>query len=665
MYLIMRRAPNVYDRREYSMSDEMIPDSVNNPSKKTVSEVLDIAITVLSLVMVLYHLVYAYALFINVYMHQNMHLMLALVIIMLSEIKKEIDSDHRSVRKRTTCIFLTTILVASIVGCIYVFTQGMSLVYRAGLNTQMDIIMGSLIIIAVLVGCRRSVGWVLVIMAIVFFAYTVGGHLLPGSFWHFRITFPDAVVKFCIGLSGIYGDSMRISANYIFLFMVFGEFLAVAGGTTFFLELSKIIGKRVSCGSGITTLVSCGLMGMVTGSGMANASICGPFTVPLMKGSGYDDKEISGVLTTAATGALIVPPVMGVVAFVMAEYTGVSYARICLISIAPCLLYYFCLGVYVVLAGRKRGIKRLGDEIKVDVKRLLSTCYMFLVPLTLIIVLISLNLSLRMISFWICISVVVLSLFQKQTRKPLKEWIAACRHGAAAGANIAMASGAIGLVLGAFEATNLGNRLPSMLIEWANGNLNLALLLVAVVTIILGCGVPPFASYMMVAMMCASILQKLGCTVLQAHYFIFLFTVFGQMTPPVAVTAVAAAPICNVSYLQAGIQAVKVGWLAWIMPFFIIWCPALILEKASAMETIFGIVAIIAMSVLLQSVNLNFYKTKLNIPERLMAFIAGVLFIYYCFEQNNIVFAAAVVLALIFWYLNASKAKKQATTLTT
>ena len=198
-------------------------------------------------------------------------------------------------------------------------------------------------------------------------------------------------------MSGIFGDSMRVSANYIFLFMVFGEFLSIAGGTTFFLELSKIIGKRVSCG----------LMGMVTGSGMANASICGPFTVPLMKGSGYDDKEISGILTTAATGALIVPPVMGVVAFVMAEYTGVSYGRICLISIAPCLLYYLCLGIYVVLAGRKKGIQRLGDDVKVDVKGLLSTCYMFLLPLTLIIVLLGINLSLRTISSWICRSATI------------------------------------------------------------------------------------------------------------------------------------------------------------------------------------------------------------------------------------------------------------------
>lgn len=625
---------------------------------KSTTEKLGIVITMLCLMMCIYHLIYAFSLFLNVYMHQNMHLMFALLIIILNEIKKELESDHSKKKKMINCAYLTVVLLCGLVGCIYIFTQGIGLINRVGLNTDTDILMGTLIIITVLIGCRRSVGWVLVIMAIVFIGYTLGGHLLPGSFWHFKINFRDSVVKFCIGLSGIFGDSMRVSANYIFLFMVFGEFLSIAGGTTFFLELSKIIGKRVSCGSGITTLVSCGLMGMVTGSGMANASICGPFTVPLMKGSGYDDKEISGILTTAATGALIVPPVMGVVAFVMAEYTGVSYGRICLISIAPCLLYYLCLGIYVVLAGRKKGIQRLGDDVKVDVKGLLSTCYMFLLPLTLIIVLLGINLSLRTISSWICVSVVVLSLFQKRTRKPLSVWIEACCNGAKAGANIAMASGAIGLVLGAFEATNLGNRLPAMLIEWANGSLPIALLLVAVVTIILGCGVPPFASYMMVAMMCASILEELGLTVLQAHYFIFLFTVFGQMTPPVAVTAVAAAPICNVSYLTAGVQAVRVGWLAWIMPFFIVWCPALILEKVALLETVLGIVSIVLMSMLLQSVNLGFYKTKLTIVERIIALISGLIFILYCFRQSTLIFAVAIALAVVFFVSNVLRAKK-------
>ena len=640
------------------MNEGSLTNNSLNTVKKSPAQIVGIMVTVFSVIMVIYHLIYALSLILNVYMHQNLHLMFALIIIILSKIKKELERDCLSSKKIARCIYLSIVLIAGVAGCIYVFTQGLDLVYRAGVNTNADIVMGTLIIIACLIACQLSVGWVLVILSLVFIAYTLLGHLLPDPFWHFQVSFSAAVSKFCIGFSGIYGDSMQVSANYIFLFMVFGEFLAVAGGTTFFLELSKIIGKRVPSGAGITTLVSCGLMGMVTGSGMANASICGPFTSPLMRSSGYTAKETSGVLTTAATGALLVPPVMGVVAFVMAEYTGISYGHICLISIAPCLLYYGCLGIYVVLAGRKNGIKKMGDDVQVDIKGLFATSYMFLLPLALIIVLLTMALSLRMISFWICVSVIILSLFQKRTRKPIKVWVKAMEAGASAGANIAMASAAIGLVLGAFEVTNLGNRLPSLMIEWANGNLVIALVLVAVVTIILGCGVPPFASYMMVSMMCASILEDLGCTVLQAHYFIFLFTVFGQMTPPVAVTAVAAAPICNVSYLTAGIQAVKVGWLAWIMPFFIIWCPALILESQNLWHAGIVLMAIIMMSIILQAANLGYFRIKTTLPERVIALISGLLFIVYCFNSMLLFFAVAFALAILFFISQRLRERK-------
>jgi len=615
-------------------------------------------ITSLCVVMVLYHLIYAKTLFLNVYIHQALHLLFGLTIIILVEIRKEFKSERKKSQKILNSFYLTLVLLAGSFGCIYVLINSIDLLNRVGINTNLDIIMGTLIIIAVLIACRRSVGWVLIILAGIFIVYTFYGHNFPYPFWHFAVSYKSAISKFSIGFSGIFGDCMRISANYIFLFMVFGEFLATSGGTNFFMELSKLIGKRAASGAGITTLFSCGLMGMVTGSGMANASICGPFTVPLMTSTGYSKEECSGILTTAATGALIVPPIMGVVAFVMAEYTGISYGRICLVSIAPCLLYYFCLGVYVVLAGKKIGIKKLGEEVKIDIKGLISTSYMFLVPLALIIILLIMSYSLRMISFWICISVIVLSLFQKKTRKPFKFWIKACEAGAIAGATIAMASGAIGLVLGAFEVTNLGNKLPSMLITWANGNLTFALFLVAIVTIILGCGVPPFASYMMVSMMCASVLTDLGCTVLQAHYFIFLFTVFGQMTPPVAVTAVAAAPICNVSYLTAGIQAVRVGWLAWLLPFFIIWCPSLILESTQYLQATLALISIILMSVLLQSANLGYFRLKTTTTERFIALFGGLTFIIYCFLLNIVYFIIAIAATIIFIIIQTKRKKR-------
>ena len=219
----------------------------------------------------------------------------------------------------------------------------------------------------------------------------------------------------------------------------------------------------------------------------------------------------------------------------------------------------------------------------------------------------------------------------------------------------------IGIVLACFDITGLGLKFPSMIETIANGSLLIALLLVALITIILGCGIPPFASYMIVAMMCAPVLVSLGCTTLQAHYFIFLFTVFGQMTPPVAITAVAAAPLCNVSYLTAGVEAVKCGWLAWIMPFFIIWCPMLIFEST---DYLYGFVALLGCLMLIiawQAAFLGHLKTSMRFMERLLLLVSGFLFCIFEFAQgvaSYVWFAAGAVLFLLIYIRQMSKAKK-------
>ena len=241
----------------------------------------------------------------------------------------------------------------------------------------------------------------------------------------------------------------------------------------------------------------------------------------------------------------------------------------------------------------------------------------------------------------------------------MKDWVAACVEGSTAGAGIACACAMIGVVLACFDITGLALKFPSMVEALADGRLIIALLLVALITIILGCGIPPFASYMIVAMMCAPVLTKLGCTTMQAHYFIFLFTVFGQMTPPVAVTAVAAAPLCRVSYLRAGIEAVKCGWLAWVMPFFIIWCPMLILESNEYFYGMISLIGCVVLVVAFQSAFLAYLKTAMSKMEILLNIIAGFLLVIFEFTSGFIsyaFFAAGIVLFVVVWLSQKKKA---------
>lgn len=621
---------------------------------------IDTLITAFSVIMVLYHLLYTQTLILGPIEHQNMHILLAEILLILISWKKSGSIKNPTLRLFTRLLFIC-LLIAAIGSCSYVFVNFRALEHRIGMNTSSDIVIGVIFCVVMLVLCREHVGNVLPILAIVFALYTQFGHLLDGMLWHFKIPFSSAISKYSIGFSGIFGSSMSISADYIFLFMVFGSFLSVSGGTKFFVEIGKLIGRRSASGPGMTATISCALVGMVTGSGMANVSICGPFCVPMMRNVGYSDKQTSGILTTAATGALLVPPMMGVVAFVMADYIGIPYVRICMISVLPCLLYYLCIAVYVIIAARKNGIKKLEGDVQTSAKEIFGTCYLFFIPLAEIIFLLIRGYSLRMISFIICVTTFVLSYIRKDTRKSFKEWANACADGAISGAGIAVACGMIGIVLACFDITGLGLKFPSMIETIANGSLLIALLLVALITIILGCGIPPFASYMIVAMMCAPVLVSLGCTTLQAHYFIFLFTVFGQMTPPVAITAVAAAPLCNVSYLTAGVEAVKCGWLAWIMPFFIIWCPMLIFEST---DYLYGFVALLGCLMLIiawQAAFLGHLKTSMRFMERLLLLVSGFLFCIFEFAQgvaSYVWFAAGAVLFLLIYIGQMSKAKK-------
>jgi TRAP transporter 4TM/12TM fusion protein len=595
---------------------------------------IEILITVVSVIMVLYHLVYTQTLLLGPIEHQNMHLLLALMLLILIRWQKteQIENKTKRIIARSCLIAM---FVMTIISTGYIFYFFEALEDRIGMNTQWDIIIGIILLVVVMELCRQAVGSVLPIMALIFIGYTMLGHYLNGMLWHFKIPLSSAVSKFVIGFSGIFGQSMGISADYIFLFMVFGSFLSIAGGTKFFIELGKIIGRRSASGPGMTAIISCALVGMVTGSGMANASICGPFAVPMMRNVGYTKEQTSGILTTAATGALLVPPMMGVVAFVMAEYIGIPYLRICQVAIAPSILYYFCIAAYVIFAARKQGIKKM-EGATTNVKELFSTSYLFFVPLAEIIVLLVMGYSLRMISFIIIVSIFLLSFIKKETRRPIKDWIEATVEGATAGAGIAVACACIGIVLASFDITGLGLKFPAMVAELANGSLLIALLLIAFITMLLGCGIPPFASYMIVAMMCAPVMIKLGCTVLQAHFFIFLFTVFGQMTPPVAITAVAAAPLCNVSYLRAGIEAVKVGWLAWIMPFFIIWCPELVLESNDYFYAAVSMLGIVLMVISFQASFLGYFKTKMAVWERIVGILSGLFFVVFEFTTGSV-----------------------------
>jgi len=601
-------------------------------------------IKILCISMILYQLIATQILIMSPTEHQNLHLILSLLIVFLTTFNQY----------RKTWILTVILIIISLITTGYIFYYFSALEQRMGVPTTADIIIGIMLLVVCWEASRRALGWVLPLVGLTFIIYTFFGHYLPVPFWHYHTSLSLIISKYNIGLSGMFGQVLGISANYLFLFMVFGSFLEVAGGSKFFIELSKMVGKRLKSGPAFTAIFSSALVGSLTGSGAANVGITGPFTIPAMKKAGYTPEMAGAIEAVASTGGALVPPIMGVAAFIMAEYLRISYLQVCLMSIIPALLYYFSLFTYVQLNASKMNISC--QQEKVNLKEMIGTSYIFIVPLIAIIWLLMKGYTLRMVSFAIVVLVIVLSLIRKETRVSSKAWIDACVKGASIGAKLAVTTAIVGIVLASFDVTGIGLKFPAIIGELSGGNLFIALLLVGCCTILLGCGIPPFATYIIVAMLCAPVLVKLGVTPAQAHYFCFVFAVFAHLTPPVAISALTASVISGASYTQTAIQSVKAGFVAWLLPFMVIWVPMIILQPQELFIGLFKLFLCVVMIIIVQAAFAGYFILGINNWERILLAACGLAIIIFLFVGT---YQILVLGLIILSYMVYSQTRKK------
>jgi len=606
---------------------------------------LDLAIMVMGMAMVLYHLVYVRWMWQGPIEHQAFHLLFGLVIVYLIALKKY--------KKHWPWLFL--LLLVSIITTGYIKYFYPELEERMGMPTTPDLIIGILLLVVCFVAVLYSVSKILPIVALIFIAYTFLGQYVPGVFWHFPISLKTIISMYNIGLKGMFGMVLGVSANYIFLFLVLGAMLKTSGAIGFFNQVGRLAGRRLAGGAGMTAVISSALVGTVTGTGAANVAVTGPFTIPLMKRVGYTAEQAAGIETVASAGGNIMPPIMGIVAFVMAEYMRVPYIQVCAMAVIPALLYYFCIGLFVQLNALKRGIKPLPEEV--DYRLLITRAPLFIIPLATMIVLLMRGSSLMLTAFASICVLVFLSLLRKETRGSFATWVNACVDGAKTGAMIAVTCSIVGIIVASIGVTGLGLRFPLIVEALSGGVLVRGLVLVAVMMIILGCGIPPMTSYLIGAMLAVPALVRMGLAVTSAHFFMFYFAVFGLITPPVALTAVVAAPIAGANYLKTSIEAVKAGVIAWFLPFMLVWSPGLILQPQEPMEMITKLIASFLLVLLLQVALTNHYFIHLNPGERGIAVVCVGALIYFIVTGNFMLLATGLIIGtlLTLWQWRKSR----------
>jgi TRAP transporter 4TM/12TM fusion protein len=596
---------------------------------------IDMAIATVGVAMAMFHLISAQHLILGGFEFQNAHLGFALLLILLAGFKN---------RGRKGRLLTIAFLILSVACITYVGLLFEDLEIRAGFNTSLDLVVGVIILILVLEATRQSFGWILPAIAIIFIAYAFLGDYVPGALRGVGLA-PSKVISYLsIGLSGVYGEILSISASYIFLFVFFGAIMQVSGATGFFEQVGKIAGRRLRSGAAISSVVTSSMVGTITGSVGANIATTGSFTIPLMKRVGYKPEQAGAIEAAASSGGQIMPPIMGAAAFAMVGVTGIPYLRIAVAAIIPALLYFLVVGLYTHFQAGRMGIsgRMIGE---VDYKELLLRAPLFVIPLFAIVYCLMVGKTLMYSAFSGIMSVILLSLIREKTRVSLATWVRGFTSGALAGAEIAASCACMGLIVQTLTLTGLGMKLPALVETLSGGNVAIALSMVALISIILGCGVSTLAVYILVAMVSAPVLLKMGISMLPAHFFVFFYACFSMVTPPIGMGSIIASKLAKAKYVPTAIEAVKASVAGFILPVLIIWNPVLLLEPTpSPLRAVLGIIACLALLVSIQVLIVNYYIIAIKLWERTLSGISLLAFLGYFVTENYIFFIVGLAL---------------------
>ena len=440
------------------------------------------------------------------------------------------------------------------------------------------VILGAITVILLAEACRRLVGWPLVIIAGVFIFYAFFAYLFPGDFYGRGWSIGRLATYLYLDANGMIGQPLQIGASIVLVFVLFGEALYAIGGAAFLSDFALAVMGRFRGGQAKIAIVSSSLFGNISGSAVANVVVDGAFTIPMMKKAGYPAPVAAAIEAVASTGGQIMPPVMGAAAFLIAEYLAIPYAQVALAAFVPALLYYIALFIQVDLLAARNGIYGLPPA---DLPRLLPVLQRsagFVVPLTVLIIwMFFLNRRPEEAGLLAVASALLVGFLTPGVRLGPRQLLNILINTGRGMLEIAAITGLAGVVIGVLQLTGLGFTLTLTLLNVGQNSAILLLILTAIVSIILGMGMPTTAVYVLLAVLVAPGLSKLGILPIAAHLFIFYFGMLSMITPPVCLASYAAASIGKTDPVKTGWEAMRLCAIAYVVPFLFVFSPALLL----------------------------------------------------------------------------------------
>ena len=579
---------------------------------------------------------------------------------------------------------------------IYQWIFEAELTQRSGDLTTMDWVVGVVTVALVFDAARRAMGWGLPIICGVFLLYGIFGNHLPSVLAHRGFGLDQIVSTLGFGTEGIYGTPTYVSSTYIFLFILFGSFLEQAGMIRLFTDFALGTVGHTRGGPAKVAVISSGLMGTISGSGVANVVTTGQFTIPLMKRFGYNSAFAGGVEATASMGGQIMPPVMGAVAFIMAETINVPYLEIVKAAVIPAILYFVTAFWMVHLEAGRKGLMGMAKEDCPNPWAAVRERWYLLLPLAGLVGLLfsgytplfsgSVGLGLTVILifgaavisgvrsmplralFWVLLGFACSGFFQfgvgaffvliaglvawtyiRRTGGDTRRLaVTALVDGARHALPVAIACALVGVIIGMINLTGVAAELGGHIIAVGENNLFLALLLTMVTCLVLGMGIPTIPNYIITSSLAAPVLLKLGVPLIVSHMFVFYFGIMADLTPPVALAAFAAAPIARESGLKISLQAIRVAIAGFIVPFMAVYSPALMLQTGNWADTAWIVFKALVAIAMWGAGAIGFLFGPLNWVERAFAILsASLLIVALPFTDEA---GLALVAAFVLWH---------------
>ena len=516
--------------------------------------------------------------------------------------------------------------VAGMVSCLYIAITWDTLLLRGGAVNSYDYVFGVILVITIIEGARRAQGLALPIISIIGLAYGFLGPYLPGALQHRGVSIRRIIQTLYLSGEGIWGMPLGTSCTYVFLFIMFGVFLAETGLSKYLTDLALSVAGSKPGGPAKMAVLSSGFMGMISGSAVANVVTTGAFSIPLMKKMGYKPYFAGAVEAVASTGGQIMPPVMASAAFIMAEMLGVSYRSIIIAAFIPAVLYYLACWIAVDLEARKHNLLGLPKDQLPNGWEGTKQYWHLLIPVFFLVILIMSNFATYYAAFYSIVLLLIASSFRKHTRLNLKNLVIAVEKGVKQAISIGVATAIVGIFVGMVNLTGIGMQLSNMILYLSQNNLILTLVFTMIACFILGMGLPTSAAYIVAGTVAPVAMIKLGVPPMNAHLFVFYFACLSNITPPVALAAYAGAGLAGANPNKVGWTAVKLGLTGFIVPFMFIYSPALLMD-GPILQVIWGfITASIGVFCLCVSVE-GFWKVGAPVYVRIMLFAAALLLI--------------------------------------